>query len=136
MRQPTFKGPVVFDSEGLSRVIRRDAYLRGVVTAAYLGKTPVRVSAVTLVEVSHPRMDRAAFDWVVSRLVVVPVTKELARQASALLEGARRHGHREALDAIVCATALSLGGHPTVYTSDKPDITALIGRGASVIQLR
>jgi hypothetical protein len=62
---------------------------------------------VTLVEVIHPGINRAALDWTFSRLVIEPVTEVLARHAAALLAETGRHGHQHAIDAVVCATALA-----------------------------
>ena len=128
--------PIVLDCEGVSRAVSRDAYLRGVIQAAYMANSRAVVSAATLVEAMHPRIDRAAFRWTVSRLLVAPVTRELAACASDLLAEAGRHGHQYALDAMVAATALGLVGHPTIYTSDPDDIRALVGKRATIVALR
>ncbi|MCL2787658.1 MAG: hypothetical protein FWD59_04080 [Micrococcales bacterium] len=135
MRQARFDGPVVLDGEGLSRAIGKDAYLRGVIHAAHASRARAVVSAVTLVEVTHPRMDRDAFHWTLSRLSVIPVTRELAVAASRLLDDAGLHGHQHAINAMMCATALSLPGDPTIYTSDPGDIRALVKGKATIVPL-
>jgi len=134
MRNPP-KVLTVFDSEALSRVIAQDPYLRSVALDAYLVKAPVIVSAATLIEVTYPKMNRAGFDWAISRLRIIPVTEHLAKEASKLLADAGMHGHKHALDAMVAATAIQVGGVPYLFTSDPDDIRALVGKAASVIPL-
>jgi hypothetical protein len=128
--------PVVLDCEGLARAIARDAYIRGVIEEARDADSDVAVSAATLVEAVHPKINRAAMHWTLSTLSTVPVSKEIAACACDLLAAAGLHGHVHALDAIVCATALSLPGHPTIYTSDPSDIETLVGDRATVVPLR
>ena len=126
---------MVLDCEGLARAVRRDVYMRAVIEEAAAARTPVAVSTVTLVEAVHPKIDRAALRWTVSRLAVVPVSQDISAVASDLLAQTGRHGHDHALDALVCATALSRPGHPTIYTSDAGDIRALVGSRATVVPL-
>lgn len=95
----------------------------------------VITSAAILVEVVHPRINRPAFDWVVSRLSVEPVTTEIARQAGVLLEQAGRHGHKYAIDAMLAATALMATGPTTVLTSDPEDIAMLCGHRVTVVKV-
>jgi len=106
-----------------------------VIEQAAAARTPVAISTVTLVEAAHPKIDRAALRWTVSRLAVVAASQEIAAVASDLLAQAGRHGHKHALDALVCATALSRPGHPTIYTSDPVDIRTLVGSRATVVPL-
>lgn len=88
-------GTVVLDSEGLAKAIARDRALTRWLVLAREEDLRVITSAATLVEVMHPRMNRPAFEWTVSRVVVEPVTEQIARQAAALLADARLHGHRD-----------------------------------------
>ena len=129
-------GPVILDAEALSRTIGHDAYLRSVIRAARDNMTLVVVASTTIVEVAHPRINRDALAWTLSSLTVHEVTKHTALLAANLLRDAGRHGHRHALDALMCASALERGGHPTIFTSDPDDVTALIGSRASVVPLR
>ncbi|MER7999588.1 hypothetical protein [Streptomyces sp. NPDC095613] len=71
-----------------------------------------------LIEAHHDRVNRARFDWVVSRLVVEPVSEAIGRKAMALLRDAGLHGHKYAIDAVVAATALHAQGPTVVLTSD------------------
>jgi len=128
-------GTVILDAEGLSRLISRDPYMYSVLEEATANRVPVTISAVTLVEVIHPKINRAALVWSMFRLQVEPVTKELSYLAADLLQTAGKHGHTHALDAIVCATALAAQGHATIYTSDPGDIEALVAGRATVVPL-
>jgi hypothetical protein len=79
------------------------------------------------VEVVHPRINRPALEWTLSRLVVEPVTEPLARHAAELLADAGPHGHKDAVDAMRGATAPATPGPTTVLTSGPEDLTALCG---------
>lgn len=92
-------------------------------------------SAATLVEAMHPRVNRAALDWTLSRIVIEPVTEGVARQAAALLGEAALHGHRHAIDAMVAATALASPAPVTVLTSDPDDLTTLCGSHVTVVKV-
>ncbi|MEV0166015.1 hypothetical protein [Nonomuraea fuscirosea] len=41
----------------------------------------------------HPRVDRPALEWTLSRLVIEPVTEPIARHAATLPSNAGLHGH-------------------------------------------
>ena len=135
MARSEITGPVVFDSEGLSRAVRRDPFIRVVILSAYLANEPVVISAVTLVEAIHPGIDRSALAWVRSRLRVVPTTEAIAISASEMLAAAKLHGHRHAIDAIVASTSLTLGGNPTIFTSDSDDFESLVGGKVRIVPL-
>jgi predicted nucleic acid-binding protein len=116
-------GTLVLDSEGLAKAVRRDRELIGWLALARADDLRVVTSAATLVEVVHPRVKRPAFEWTLSRVVVEPVTEEIARSAAALLAEAGGHGHRYAIDSLIgrprclpfsggelSVAALSMGG--------------------------
>lgn len=128
-------GTMVLDSQGLALLISRDRTTGALVAGAEERQRRVITSAATLVEVIHPRINQAALQWTLSRLVVVPVTEELARSAADLLGHAGRHGHRHAIDAMVAATALGAVPPTTVLTSDPDDIAALCGHSVAVVAL-
>jgi predicted nucleic acid-binding protein len=100
-------GTFVLDCEGLSRIVLRDRATMARLAQASIDGLRVVVSAATLVEARDPRMDQARFEWTVSRLVIEPVSEEIARTASSLLAACRLHGYRHAIDAMVAATALA-----------------------------
>ncbi|MFG2560173.1 type II toxin-antitoxin system VapC family toxin [Streptomyces sp. NPDC048496] len=128
-------GTLVLDSEGLAKAVLRD---RAVTTWLALARTDdlrVITSAATLAEVVHPRINRPALEWTLSRLVVEPVTEAVARHAAALLSNAGLHGHRYAIDAMLSATALAAPGPVTVLTSDPEGLTALCGARVTAIKI-
>jgi len=129
-------GPVVLDAEGLSRAVKKDPYLTGVIALASNSIVPVVVCAATIAEISNAKVNLAALNWTTSRLSVEPITKKLAIAAAQLLAHAGISGHRHALDALVCATALAQPGRATIYTSDPIDIEKLVAGMADVIPLR
>jgi predicted nucleic acid-binding protein len=95
----------------------------------------VITSAATLVEVVHPRINRPALEWTLSRLVVEPVTESIARHAATLLADAGLHGHKHSIDAMLSATALAASSPVTVLTSDPEDLTTLCGGRVTVIKV-
>ncbi|WP_369144703.1 type II toxin-antitoxin system VapC family toxin [Streptomyces sp. R44] len=128
-------GTLVLDSEGLAKAVLRDREVTGWLALARADDLRVVTSAATLVEVMHPRINRAALEWTLSRLVVEPVTDAVARQAGALLAEAGLHGHKYAIDAMVAATAIGAPGPVTVLTSDPEDLLALCRGRATVIAI-
>jgi predicted nucleic acid-binding protein len=128
-------GTLVLDSEGLALAVRRDREITGWLALARADDLRVVTSAATIVEVVHPKINRAALDWTLSRIVVEPVTKEVARLAAALLSDAVRHGHRYAIDAMLAATALLSPGPVTILTSDPDDLAALCGTRVTTVKV-
>ncbi|MEV3885110.1 type II toxin-antitoxin system VapC family toxin [Actinospica acidiphila] len=128
-------GTLVLDSEGLAKAVLRDRAVTAWLALARADDLRVITSAATLVEVVHPRINRPALEWTLSRLVVEPISETIARQAAVLLADAGLHGHKYAIDAILCATALAAPGPVTVLTSDPGDMTALGGGRITVIKV-
>ncbi|MFI0943812.1 PIN domain-containing protein [Streptomyces sp. NPDC021020] len=128
-------GTLVLDSEGLAKAVLRDRTVTAWLALARADDLRVITSAATLVEVVHPRINRPALQWTLSRLVVEPVTEATARHAAALLADAGLHGHKYAIDAMLSATALAAPAPVTVLTSDPEDLTALCGAGATVVRI-
>ncbi|MGK5545909.1 type II toxin-antitoxin system VapC family toxin [Streptomyces sp. URMC 127] len=128
-------GTLVLDSEGLAKAVLRDRTVTGWLALSRADDMRVITSAATLVEVVHPRINRPALEWALSRIVVEPVTEPLARQAAALLTDAGLHGHKYAIDAMLSATALAAPGPVTVLTSDPEDLAALGGGRFTVIKI-
>ncbi|MFE7949366.1 type II toxin-antitoxin system VapC family toxin [Streptomyces sp. NPDC057426] len=92
----------------------------------------VITSAAALVEVAHPRINRPALEWTLSRLVVEPITEPIARHAAILLADAGPQGHKYA---ILAATALASPGPATILTSDPEDLTALCRGHATIMKV-
>ncbi|MBK3559133.1 MULTISPECIES: type II toxin-antitoxin system VapC family toxin [Streptomyces] len=118
-------GALVLDSEGLAQAVQRNREVQEWLEAARDADIPVITSAVVLVEVIHPRINSAALSWTLSRLRVEPVSQTLAHTAASLLRNAGLHGHKYAIDALLCATALAHPGRVTILTSDVEDIGLL-----------
>ncbi|MFE9624050.1 PIN domain-containing protein [Streptomyces sp. NPDC006527] len=118
-------GALVLDSEGLAKAVQRDREIHEWLTAARDADLPVVTSAAVLVEVIHPKINDAALKWTLSRLSVEPVTQSVAQSAAALLRAAGLHGHKYAIDAMLCATALQHPGRVTILTSDVEDVGLL-----------
>ncbi|NUK05112.1 PIN domain-containing protein [Streptomyces lunaelactis] len=128
-------GTLVLDSEGLAKAVLRDRDVAGWLALARADDMRVITSAATLVEVVHPRIKRPALEWTLSRIAVEPVTEPVARHSAALLADAGLHGHKYAIDAMLCATALAAPGPVTALTSDPEDLTALCGSRVTVIKV-
>lgn len=128
-------GTLMLDSEGLAKAVLRDREVTGWLALALADDLRVVTSAATLVEVIHPHINRPALDWTLSRIVVEPISEDVARHAAALLSEAGRHGHKYAIDAMLSATALAAPWPVTVLTSDPDDIAALCGRHVTVVKI-
>ncbi len=128
-------GSLVLDSEALARAVARDRNATRWLALARADDLRVTTSAATLVEIIHPRINRPALEWTLSKIVVEPVSVRIAQHAAALLIGVGRHGHRHAIDAMLCATALASPPPVIVLTSDPDDLTVLCGTGATVMTL-
>jgi predicted nucleic acid-binding protein len=128
-------GTLVLDSEGLAKAVVRDRDVTSWLALARADDLRVVTSAATSVDVVYPRINRPALRWTLSRIVVEPVTEDIARQAASLLADSGRHGPKLAIDAIVSATALASPGPVTVLTSDPEDLLALCGGRATIIKI-
>ena len=128
-------GTLVLDSEGLAKAVLRDREVTAWLALARADDMRVITSAATLVEVVHPRVNRPALEWTLSRLVVEPVSEAVARHASALLADTGLHGHKYAIDAMLTATALAAPGPVTVLTSDPEDLATLCGGRLVVVKV-
>jgi predicted nucleic acid-binding protein len=125
-------GALILDSEGLAKAVQRDREVHEWLTAARDADLPVITSAAVLVEVIHPKINEAALKWTLSRLRVEPVTQAIAQSAATLLRTAGLHGHKYAIDAMLCATALTHPGRVTILTSDIEDIAILTANHARI----
>lgn len=128
-------GTLVLDSEGLAKAVLRNRAVTAWLALARADDLRVITSAATLVEVTHPRINRPALEWTLSRLVIEPITESIARHASTLLADVGLHGHKYAIDAMLGATALASPGPVTVLTSDPEDLIALCGSRITAIKV-
>ncbi|TDQ51954.1 type II toxin-antitoxin system VapC family toxin [Actinorugispora endophytica] len=105
--------------------VQEDARATGYVLSAQKRGGRNLCSAVTLVEAYHKGIKKGAFDYARSRVVVVPVTEEIATAARNILEAADLNGHQHAIDAMVAATAPAQPGVRLMLTSDPSDMSRL-----------
>jgi predicted nucleic acid-binding protein len=117
---------LLLDSEGVSLLIRRDPALHTFLRVVTESGHRIATSAATVVEGTNPEARKAAVEFGLAAIDVLEVTKPIALTATDLLRSARRHGHQHALDAILCATALTCGESVQVLTSDPKDIRGLL----------
>jgi predicted nucleic acid-binding protein len=125
-RRVAVGGTLVLDSEGLSKLAAGDSRARAHLETALARRARVAVSAITLTEVLRGGPRDAVVHRVLSRITVVPVSPEVARQAGELLGATGLSGHRCAIDAVVAATALGLERPVALLTSDPDDMSRLV----------
>ncbi|MFF5773596.1 hypothetical protein ACFY8V_00870 [Streptomyces californicus] len=122
----------VMDSEALSRVALRDRGMTALLTKAHQSGIQVVTSSMTLVEAYHDKMRMPAWKWAMARVVVEPVTKDIADDAIRLLRETGLHGHKYAIDAALAAIANRRPGRTVLFTSDADDLGKLCGRRIQV----
>jgi len=119
------QGTVVLDSQGLSLLLQEDERMIRRVEKARAENFHVVISAITILEADPAGPARRRRDFVLSRLHIEPVTRELTLLAAELLHRTGMRGHRHAIDSVVAATALRQMRPTILYTSDPDDMTAL-----------
>ncbi|MFB7614299.1 DNA-binding protein [Kitasatospora sp. NPDC056181] len=93
----------------------------------------VVISTLTLIEAMNPQQPQPRWDFVVSRLNVEEVTRQLTHRAMELLRAAGLHGHKYAIDAVVAATAMAQPGPVRLLTSDVDDMAKLCDKRIMLI---
>jgi predicted nucleic acid-binding protein len=126
---------VVLDSEGLSAWIAQDRKVLGLLKVFHEMGADLIISANTIVEVSHSRVNMPRLQWTLSRVKVEPVTEQTAKEAAKLLKAAGLHGHKYAIDATVAEAALRQPGPVVLLTSDIDDMARLCGKQIGLIGL-
>jgi predicted nucleic acid-binding protein len=124
---------VVLDSEGLSAWIAQDRKILVLFKVLHEMGADLVISANTIVEVSHSRVNLPRLQWALSRVKVEPVTEQTAKAAAILLKAAGLHGHKYAIDATVAEAALRQPGPVAVLTSDIDDMMRLCGHQVRLI---
>ncbi|WP_371625209.1 hypothetical protein OG245_22045 [Streptomyces sp. NBC_01116] len=115
----------VLDSEALSRIALRDRTFTGILTKAHQSGIRVVTSSMTLIEAYHGKIRMPAWNWAMARVVVEPVTTDIADEAIRLLREAGLHGHTYAIDAALAAIANRQPGRTALFTSDVDDLAKL-----------
>jgi len=123
--RPVIDGTWVLDSEALSQLLRKQQDAIAWLEIARRTHTGLKVSAMTIPEAYHGKVNRGWLSYVLSCLKVEAVTEAMAVRAADLLQEHNLHGHKYAIDAIVAATAMECPRPVTVLTSDVDDLTRL-----------
>lgn len=123
----------VLDSEALFRIALRDRTFTGILTKAHQSGIRVVTSSMTLIEAYHGKIRMPAWNWAMARVVIEPVTKDIADEGIRLLREAGLHGHKYAIDAALAAIANRQPGRTALFTSDVDDLGKLC---RSRVQLR
>jgi predicted nucleic acid-binding protein len=126
---------VVLDSEGLSAWVAQDRKILGLLKVFHEMGADLIISANTIVEVSHSRVNMPRLQWTLSRVRVEPVTEQTAKEAARLLKAAGLHGHKYAIDVTVAEVALRQAAPVVLLTSDIDDMARLCGRQIGLIGL-
>ena len=125
----------VLDCEALSRAVLGDRAMLARLKDAHRSGIRVVTSSMTLIEAYHGRVQRAAWAWPMSRVVVEPVTREVADAAVTLLQDTGLHGHEYAIDAALAVIAARQPGGVVLFTSGEEDMGKLCGPGVKVVPL-
>ncbi|MFB7362217.1 DNA-binding protein [Streptomyces hydrogenans] len=128
-------GTLLLDSEGLSKLYRKDRVVMALVQAASEEGVRVATSAMTTLEADYERIHPARIKWVLSRIDVHDITRETTDRAAALLRAHHLHGHKYAIDAAFAAIAHDAPRPVTVLTSDPEDLTLLCGPSVVVVKV-
>ncbi|CAL9558731.1 hypothetical protein SUDANB108_04618 [Streptomyces sp. enrichment culture] len=128
-------GTLLLDSEGLSKLYRKDRTVVALVQAASEEGVRVATSAMATLEADYERIHPARIKWILSRVDVHDVTKEITDRAAVLLRTHPLHGHKYAIDAALAAIARDAPQPVTVLTSDPEDLTLLCGPSVEVVKV-
>ncbi|MBI0294188.1 DNA-binding protein [Streptomyces sp. PRKS01-29] len=126
---------VVLDSQGLSAWVAQDRKVLAMFKVFHEMGADLAVSANTIIEVSHSRVNLPRLNWALSRVKVEPVTEQAAKAAAELLKSAGMHGHKYAIDATVAEAALRQPPPVAILTSDTDDMAKLCGDRVRLIAL-
>ncbi|MYS09548.1 DNA-binding protein [Streptomyces sp. SID6041] len=128
-------GTLLLDSEGLSKLSREYRTVVALVQAASEEGVRVATSTMTTLEADYDRVHPARIKWVLSRVDVHDVTKEITDQAATLQRSHHLHGHKHAIDAAFAVIARNAPRPATVLTSDPEDLTLLCGPSVEVVKV-
>ncbi|MEV6549562.1 PIN domain-containing protein [Streptomyces sp. NPDC051597] len=126
-RKLSHEGTLVLDCEGLSKFVNDHERVVALVAEARKRGMEVVISALTIIEATHSRTDKARLAWVLSGVRIVTIGDEDAKAASALLLNTGLHGHKYAIDAVVAEMALRQQRPVVMLTSDIDDMAKLCG---------
>ncbi|MEO3874411.1 hypothetical protein ABGB18_36935 [Nonomuraea sp. B12E4] len=115
----------MLDAQALSLLADNHAETVDLVEASREDGYAAAISVVTLAEQRRTGQAAARMRWLRSRLVIVPVTEQLADLAAGLLDCAGLDGHDNVVDALVTATTASTNAPGRLLSSDGSHIPAL-----------
>ncbi|MFI9403827.1 DNA-binding protein [Nocardia sp. NPDC052316] len=127
------QGTLVLDCDGLSRLVEDSVSVVAIVAEARSRGMEVVISALTIIEATHRKTDRARLAWLLSALRIEQVDDASAKAASALLIATGLHGHKYAIDAVVAEMARRQQVPVVVLTSDADDMRKLCGGSVRLI---
>ncbi|MFE3583543.1 DNA-binding protein [Streptomyces vinaceus] len=132
---------MVLDAQPLSLLAEDNSLITALIELARRDGYAPAISAATLAEVRRHGRTGQHLAWVRSRLIVAPVTEQLADLAAGLLEAAGLDGHECVVDALVVATAALSSGPAKVISSDGSHVPKLcaaasVGRPTQVQWVR
>ncbi|MGI5286863.1 DNA-binding protein [Nonomuraea polychroma] len=126
-RRVTHEGTLVLDCEGLSKFVDDHPSIVALVAEARSRGMEAVISALTLIEAAHRRMNKSRLAWLLSGMRIVHVGEEEAKAASSMLIAAELHGHKYAIDAVVAEMAIRQPRPVVMLTSDIDDMKKLCG---------
>ncbi|WP_051133067.1 DNA-binding protein [Nocardia paucivorans] len=132
---PPHHGTLVLDCEGLSRLVDDCPRTVALVAEARACGMEMVISALTIIEATHRKTDRARLSWLLSAIRIEPIDESTAKAASALLRAAGLHGHRYVIDSVVAEMALRQPPPVVMLTGDPEDMGALCGLEVRVVSL-
>lgn len=132
-RRLSHEGTLVLGCEGLSKFVGDHEPVVALIAEARKRGMEVVISALTIIEAAHARIDRARLARVLSGMRIVHIGDEEAKAASTLLINAGLHGHKYAIDAAVAEMALRQRRPVVMLTSDIDDMTKLCGDAVHVV---
>lgn len=126
-RKLSHEGTLVLGCEGLSKFVNDHEPVVALLAEARKRGMEVVVSALTIIEATHQRTDKARLARALSGLRIVHIGDEEAKAASAVLLNTGLHGHKYAIDAVVAEMALRQQRPVVLLTSGTDGMTKLCG---------
>lgn len=124
---------VVLDSQGLSGWIADDRRIGTTIKVFRQTDADLAISAATIIEVAHAKVNTARLNWLLSRVKIESLTEQASRAAAKLLKDTNLHGHNHAIDAMVAEVALRQPGPVAMLTSDIDDMRKLCGQAVHLV---
>lgn len=117
---------ILLDAEALSALAAGERRMQAWATVARRTDSTLYASTVTLAEVTDGSARDAAVRRIAKAIRLKQVTDGIGYNAARLRAAARRKPRDLTVDAVVAATALTLGAPVVVLTSDPDDLTRLL----------